>query len=137
MLKTYTFIDTSQRRWPNQITSGSSAGDARSSLLSCRFILLRLNRTASRSSIKGRISPTVAASGDSYDNALAESINGQYKAEVIHRKSWKNHAEVELPTLAWVDWFNNRRLLERLGHIPPVEAEKAYYASSANNDLAA
>jgi len=56
---------------------------------------------------------------------------------VIHRKSWKNHAEVELATLAWVDWFNNRRLLERLGHIPPVEAEKAYYASSANNDLAA
>ncbi|EFS9644041.1 IS3 family transposase [Salmonella enterica] len=80
---------------------------------------------------------STGSTGDSYDNALAESINGLYKAEVIHRKSWKNHAEVELATLAWVDWFNNRRLLERLGHIPPVEAEKAYYASSANNDLAA
>ncbi|EMF07173.1 hypothetical protein F518_03456 [Serratia marcescens VGH107] len=82
------------------------------------------------------LAPT-GSTGDSYDNALAESINGLYKAEVIHRKSWKNHGEVELATLAWVDWFNNRRLLERLGHIPPGEAEKAYYASSANNELAA
>ncbi|MGP2732134.1 IS3 family transposase [Serratia bockelmannii] len=80
---------------------------------------------------------STGSTGDSYDNAMAESINGLYKAEEIHRKSWKNRAEVELATLAWVDWFNNRRLLERLGHIPPVEAEKAYYASSANNDLAA
>nr|WOL79493.1 IS3 family transposase IS629 [Enterobacter asburiae] len=80
---------------------------------------------------------STGSTGDSYDNALAESINGLYKAEVIHRKSWKNHTEVELATLAWVDWFNNRRLLERLGHIPPVEAEKAYYATSTNNDLAA
>lgn len=59
------------------------------------------------------------------------------KAEVIHLTSWKNHAEVELATLAWGDWFNNRRLLERLGHIPPVETEKAYYASSTKNDLTA
>lgn len=80
---------------------------------------------------------STGSTGDSYDNALAESINGLYKAEVIHRKSWKNHTEVELATLAWVDWFNNRRLLERLGHIPAVEAEKAYYATSTNNDLAA
>ncbi|MDI0960594.1 IS3 family transposase [Escherichia coli] len=75
--------------------------------------------------------------GDSYDNAMAESINGLYKAEVIHRKSWKNRAEVELATLTWVDWYNNRRLLERLGHTPPAEAEKAYYASIGNDDLAA
>jgi putative transposase len=80
---------------------------------------------------------STGSTGDSYDNALAESINGLYKAEVIHRKSWKNHAEVELATLAWVDWFNNRRLLERLGHIPPVEAEKRYYASRENKELAA
>lgn len=79
----------------------------------------------------------LASTGNSYDNALVESINGLYKAEVIHRKSWKNRAEVELATLAWGDWFNNRRLLKRLGHIPPVEAKKAYYASSVNNDLAA
>ncbi|MCI4975462.1 IS3 family transposase [Escherichia coli] len=80
---------------------------------------------------------STGSTGDSYDNAMAESINGLYKAEVIHRKSWKNRAEVELATLAWVDWYNNRRLLGRLGHTPPAEAEKAYYASIGNNDLAA
>ncbi|HFG3526435.1 TPA: IS3 family transposase, partial [Escherichia coli] len=68
---------------------------------------------------------STGSTGDSYDNAMAESINGLYKAEVIHRKSWKNRAEVELATLTWVDWYNNRRLLGRLGHTPPAEAEKA------------
>ncbi|HCJ9060875.1 TPA: IS3 family transposase, partial [Escherichia coli] len=57
---------------------------------------------------------STGSTGDSYDNAMAESINGLYKAEVIHRKSWKNRTEVELATLTWVDWYNNRRLLERL-----------------------
>ncbi|MHC0493028.1 IS3 family transposase [Escherichia coli] len=80
---------------------------------------------------------STGSTGDSYDNAMAESINGLYKAEVIHHKSWKNRAEVELATLTWVDWYNNRRLLERLGHTPPAEAEKAYYASIGNDDLAA
>ncbi|WP_436834737.1 IS3 family transposase, partial [Shigella flexneri] len=80
---------------------------------------------------------STGSTGDSYDNAMAESINGLYKAEVIHRKSWKNRAEVELATLTWVDWYNNRRLLERPGHTPPAEAEKAYYASIGNDDLAA
>ncbi|WP_434006367.1 IS3 family transposase [Escherichia coli] len=80
---------------------------------------------------------STGSTGDSYDNAMAESINGLYKAEVIHRKSWTNRAEVELATLTWVDWYNNRRLLERLGHTPPAEAEKAYYASIGNDDLAA
>ncbi|END6742980.1 IS3 family transposase [Escherichia coli] len=80
---------------------------------------------------------STGSTGDSYDNAMAESINGLYKAEVIHRKSWKNRAEVELATLTWVDWYNNRRLLERLGHTPPAQAEKAYYASIGNDDLAA
>jgi putative transposase len=69
---------------------------------------------------------STGSTGDSYDNAMAESINGLYKAEVIHRKSWKTRVEVELATLTWVDWYNNRRLLERLGHIPPAEAELAY-----------
>ncbi|EPF3587613.1 IS3 family transposase, partial [Escherichia coli] len=78
---------------------------------------------------------STGSTGDSYDNAMAESINGLYKAEVIHRKRWKNRAEVELATLTWVDWYNNRRLLGRLGHTPPAEAEKAYYASIGNNDL--
>ncbi|MEL5676963.1 IS3 family transposase [Serratia nevei] len=80
---------------------------------------------------------STGSTGDSYDNAMAESINGLYKAEVIHRQSWKNRSEVELATLTWVDWYNNRRLLERLGHIPPAEAEKAYYASIGNGAMAA
>ncbi|WP_408606444.1 IS3 family transposase [Erwinia typographi] len=80
---------------------------------------------------------STGSTGDSYDNAMAESINGLYKAEVIHRKSWKSRTEVELATLAWVDWYNNHRLLERLGHIPPAEAEKAYYATIVNKELAA
>ncbi len=57
--------------------------------------------------------------------------------ETVSGKSWKKRAEVELPPLMWVDWYNNRRLLERLGHIPPAEAEKAYYASIGNDELAA
>lgn len=75
--------------------------------------------------------------GDAYDNALAESINGLYKTEVIRRKSWKNRAEVELATLVWVDWYNNRRLLERIGYIPPAEAEQAYHASHTREVMAA
>ncbi|WP_437341832.1 IS3 family transposase [Escherichia coli] len=85
---------------------------------------------------EAKLLASTGSTGDSYDNAM-ESINGLYKAEVIHRKSWKNRAEVELATLTWVDWYNNRRLLGRLGHTPPAEAEKAYYASIGNNDLAA
>jgi putative transposase len=73
------------------------------------------------------IEPSVGSVGDSYDNALAETINGLYKAEVIHRRSWKNRQEVELATLDWVNWFNHKRLLGPIGDIPPAEAEAAYY----------
>ena len=73
------------------------------------------------------IEPSVGSVGDSYDNALAETINGLYKAEVIHRRSWKNLEAVELATLDWVSWFNHQRLLGRIGDIPPAEAEVAYY----------
>ncbi|CDI04334.1 transposase (fragment) [Candidatus Competibacter denitrificans Run_A_D11] len=73
------------------------------------------------------IEPSVGSVGDSYDNALAETINGLYKAEVIHRQSWKNLAAVEWATLTWVHWFNHRRLLEPIGYRPPAEAEAAYY----------
>jgi transposase InsO family protein len=74
--------------------------------------------------------PSVGSVGDSYDNALAETINGLYKAEVIWRKGpWRSFEAVELATLEWVDWFNNRRLLEPIGNIPPAEAEAAYYAN--------
>ena len=74
------------------------------------------------------IEPSVGSVGDSYDNALAETINGLYKAEVIHRRGpWRNFEAVEFATLEWVDWFNNRRLLEPIGNIPPAEAEERYY----------
>ena len=86
---------------------------------------------------EAKLLASTGRTGDSYGSAMAESINDLYKAEVIHRKSWKNRAEVELATLTWMDWYNNRRLLERLWHIPPAEAEKAYYASIGNDELAA
>jgi putative transposase len=71
------------------------------------------------------IEPSVGSVGDSYDNALAETINGLYKAEVIHRRGpWRSFEAVEFATLEWVDWFNNRRLLEPIGNIPPAEAER-------------
>jgi len=77
------------------------------------------------------IEPSVGSVGDSYDNALAETINGLYKAEVIHRRGpWRNFEAVEFATLEWVDWFNNRRLLEPIGNMPPAEAEARYYAQS-------
>ena len=75
------------------------------------------------------IEPSVGSVGDSYDNALAETINGLYKAEVIHRRGpWRSFEAVEFATLEWVDWFNHRRLLEPIGNIPPAEAEERYYA---------
>ena len=75
------------------------------------------------------IEPSVGSVGDSYDNALAESINGLYKTEVIHRRGpWRSLEAVEYATLEWVDWFNNRRLLEPIGNMPPAEAELRYYA---------
>ena len=75
------------------------------------------------------VEPSVGSVGDSYDNALAETINGLYKAEVIWRRGpWRNVEQVEFATLEWVDWFNNRRLLEPIGNIPPAEAEARYYA---------
>ena len=84
------------------------------------------------------IEPSVGSVGDSYDNALAETINGLYKAEVIHRRgSWRTMEAVEFATLGWVDWFNNRRLLEPIGNIPPVEAEERYYAMAAETAVAA
>ena len=76
------------------------------------------------------IEPSVGSVGDSYDNALAETINGLYKAELIYpRGPWRSMEAVELATLEWVDWFNNRRLLGPIGNIPPAEAERRYYAT--------
>jgi transposase InsO family protein len=75
------------------------------------------------------IEPSVGSVGDSYDNALAETINGLYKAEVIHRRGpWRSFEAVEFATLEWVNWFNHRRLMRPIGDIPPAEAEERYYA---------
>jgi transposase InsO family protein len=82
--------------------------------------------------------PSVGSVGDSYDNALAETINGLYKAEVIHRRGpWRSMEAVEFATLEWVDWFNNRRLLSSIGNIPPAEAEATYWACQEDQAIAA
>ena len=79
------------------------------------------------------IEPSVGSRGDSYDNALAETINGLYKTELIHRRApWKTKESVELATLQWVHWFNHIRLLEPIGYIPPAEAEANYWRQYAN-----
>jgi transposase InsO family protein len=84
------------------------------------------------------IEPSVGSRGDSYDNALAETINGLYKAELIHRRApWKTKEAVELATLEWVSWFNHHRLLEPIGHVPPAEFEEAYYRQLTGSAMSA
>lgn len=84
------------------------------------------------------IEPSVGSKGDSYDYALAETINGLYKAELIHcRAPWKTREAVELATLEWVSWFNHHRLLEPLGYIPPAEAEANYYKQLSSQAIPA
>jgi transposase InsO family protein len=74
------------------------------------------------------VEPSVGSVGDSYDNALAVSVIGLYKTEVIHHHGpWRQFDDVEYATLDWVDWFNNRRLLEPIGNVPPAEFESMYY----------
>lgn len=84
------------------------------------------------------VEPSVGSVGDSYDNALAETVIGLFKTEVIHRRGpWRSFEAVEFATLEWVDWFNNRRLLEPIGNIPPAEMEAAYYAQLEAMPIAA
>jgi putative transposase len=81
------------------------------------------------------IEPSVGSVGDSYDNALAETINGLYKAEVIHRRGpWRAFEAVAFATLTGVNWFNHRRLPEPIGNIPPAEAEERYYPCSTSRN---
>ena len=84
------------------------------------------------------IEPSVGSVGDSYDNAMAETMIGLYKTELIRERGpWRNLDAVEFATLEWVDWFNNRRLLEPIGNIPPVELEQEYYQSQENQAMVA
>ena len=88
--------------------------------------------------IEAGAQPSVGSVGDSYDNALAETIIGLYKTEVIHRRGpWRNLEAVEYATLEWIDWFNHRRLLEPIGHVPPAEFEVSYYQSTGQLPIAA
>ena len=82
------------------------------------------------------IEPSVGSAGDAYDNAMAETINGLYKTEVINKRApWKTKESVELATLEWVAWFNHHRLLEPIGNIPPAEAEANYYRQLAESEI--
>ena len=84
------------------------------------------------------ITASVGSVGDSYDNALAETINGLYKTELIRQQGpWKNLDQVEIATLRWVDWFNNRRLLQSIGDVPPAEKESMYYQQQEGSAEAA
>ena len=93
-----------------------------------QYVSIRYSERLSEAGIE----PSVGSKGDSYDNALAETINGLYKAEVIHRRSWPTRESVELATLEWVAWFNHHRLLGPIGYIPPAEAEANYYRQLAS-----
>ena len=87
---------------------------------------------------EANIDASVGSVGDSYDNVLAETINGLYKTEVIRRRGpWKNIDDVEYATLEWVDWFNHRRLLEPIGNVPPAEYEMMYYVQLEESSKAA
>ncbi len=93
-----------------------------------QYVSIRYSERLSEAGIE----PSVGSKGDSYDNALAETINGLYKAEGIHRRSWPTRESVELATLEWVSWFNHHRLLGPIGYIPPAEAEANYYRQLAS-----
>ena len=100
----------------------------------CQYLSIRYTERLAEVSIES----SVGSTGDSYDNALAETINGLYKTEVIRRRGpWRNIDDVEYATLEWVDWFNHRRLLEPIGNVPPAELEQAYYRQLEESAMAA
>ena len=125
-------VDRSDFRLPVAIYT-SKLGVLRGPVESAQYISIKYTERLAEAGIE----PSVGSVGDSYDNALAETINGLYKAELIHRRSWKSCEAVELATLTWVDWFNNRRILEPIGNIPPAEAEKQFYAALEGQPMAA
>lgn len=119
-----------QALWARQ----PSAGLVHHSDRGCQYLSIRYTERLAEAGIEG----SVGSVGDSYDNALAETINGLYKTEVIRRQGpWKSIDAVEYATLAWVDWFNHRRLLEPIGYLPPAEYEMRYYAQQEGSCKAA
>ena len=126
----FTLDALNQALWARQVVDGLiHHSDRGSQYLSFRY---------SDRLTEAGIEPSVGSKGDSYDNALAETINGLYKAEVIHRKSsWQTIEQVELETLDWVDWYNNRRLMEPLGYVSPAEYELMYYEQEERSAVAA
>ncbi len=112
----------------------AAAGLVHHSDRGCQYLSIRYSERLAAAGVE----PSVGSTGDSYDNALAETIIGLYKTEVIHHRGpWKHHDEVEYATLEWVDWYNNRRLLRPIGDIPPAEKELAYYRQSGESAIAA
>ena len=100
----------------------------------CQYLSIHYTEKLAEAGIES----SVGSVGDSYDNTLAETINGLYKTEVIRKRGpWKAIDEVEYATLEWVDWFNNRRLLEPIGNIPPAEYELMYYQQREGSSEAA
>jgi putative transposase len=100
----------------------------------CQYLSIRYTERLAEAGVDA----SVGSVGDSYDNALAETINGLYKTEVIrHRGPWRNIDAVERATLEWVDWFNHCRLLKPIGDVPPAELEQAYYRRLEDSAMAA
>jgi Integrase core domain len=125
--------DRSERRFRRFIAT-SSVKVLQRPLESAQYVSIKYTERL----VEAGVEPSVGSVGDSYDNALAETINGLYKAEIIHRRGpWRSLEAVEFATLEWVDWFNNRRLLEPIGNIPPAEAEERYYAMLEQPAMAA
>ena len=130
-LKTDLVLDAlEQALWSRQDTEGLVHHSDRG----CQYLSVRYTERLAEAGIDA----SVGSRGDSYDNALAETINGLYKAEVIYRRGpWKHREAVEYATLEWVDWFNHRRLLEPIGNVPPAELEAAYYRQQKESAKAA
>jgi putative transposase len=127
--------DEIQRHLGSLLAAAYAHDDAEPSA-TCRFadLLAKLDVALGQAGIE----PSVGSFGDSYDNALAETVIGLFKTEVIHRRGpWRSFEAVEYATLEWVDWFNHRRLLEPIGNVPPAEAEARYYAQAEVQALAA
>jgi transposase InsO family protein len=100
----------------------------------CQYLSIRYTDRL----VEAGIEPSVGSVGDSYDNALAETVIGLYKTELIHKRGpWRTRESVEIATLEWVDWFNNRRLLEPIGDVPPVEFERMYHQRQEAFDIMA